>query len=201
MNQPPRFVYFMRPVGQLGPIKIGNAEVPGARLITYMAWSPVDLEIVATVPGGFDLERNIHECFADHHRRGEWFDPAPKLLAAIEALKRGEPITNAIDLSARKGSIRSKIKLNIHPLIKQRMLFLQSLNAQLRNRGKRMRKILDMPDHIQTIVDRWRGDWRDPIGTMICPTPAEMEALIAFKEGLPDTAVARDYPDWARIAA
>lgn len=49
-----RYVYFLRPAGQDGPVKIGCSTAPQSRLEQYMSWAPFPLEIVATVPGGFD---------------------------------------------------------------------------------------------------------------------------------------------------
>jgi hypothetical protein len=110
-----RFVYFVRPVGQDGPIKIGVANVPTKRLAQIMAWSPVDLEILVTVPGNGALERNLHECFAYAHVRGEWFSPVSDLLKGIASLKQGAAVEEAFDLSNRTGSLWKK-----HPSIMAR---------------------------------------------------------------------------------
>lgn len=100
-------VYFLKPAGLPGPIKIGFGNTPRARLRQYMEWSPLRLEIVTTVPGSLELERNIQECFVDCHSHAEWFHPHPRLLEAIEQIKSGVPVEKAIDLSNRLGSIRS----------------------------------------------------------------------------------------------
>lgn len=101
-------IYFMRPVGWTGPIKIGCSIYPEKRVREMMMWSPVELEIILEIPGNHDLERNIHSCFVDAHSHNEWFHPTPRLLGAIAAMKSGTPVEQAIDLSARQGSIRSK---------------------------------------------------------------------------------------------
>jgi len=104
------FVYFIKPVGLKGPIKIGLASTPKSRLRQHMENSPIPLEIVATVPGDLALERNIQECFVDCHSHAEWFHASPSLMAAVAAISAGTPVDEAIDLSNRKGSIR-KAKL------------------------------------------------------------------------------------------
>lgn len=99
------YVYFIKPVGLAGPIKIGCSWLPQSRLESLSTWSPFPLEIVTTIPGRQRLEKNIHECFADLHLRREWFRADDRLLNAVERLKAGEPIDQVIDLTKRLGKI------------------------------------------------------------------------------------------------
>lgn len=103
----PREIYFIKPVGQDGPIKIGCSSNPRLRLGQQMAWSAYPLEIICTVPGTIALEKNIHECFIDCHSHGEWFHATPRLLTAIARIAAGVPISEAVDLNARQGRIHS----------------------------------------------------------------------------------------------
>lgn len=84
------FVYFMRPVGQAGPVKIGCSVMPERRLLALSEWSPVPLEIVATIPGRGDLEGRFHVHFADDYSHREWFRWSPRLEAVMTAVARGE---------------------------------------------------------------------------------------------------------------
>jgi hypothetical protein len=102
----PTQVYFIKPIGMDGPIKIGCSWHPRERLKTLMSWSPYPLEIITTIPGGYQLERNIHECFSDLHLHREWFTAKPRLVAAIEKIKNGSPVEQSIDLNHRIGSIK-----------------------------------------------------------------------------------------------
>lgn len=102
------FIYFVRPVGMLGPIKIGFSTVPESRLLSLAVWSPFPLEIVATAPGTFRLEMKIHNCFAHLHLHREWFSPSRELVAAIDAIRDGKPLEDVIDLASPTGSIRSQ---------------------------------------------------------------------------------------------
>lgn len=102
------FVYFIRPVGQNGPIKIGCSGLPKSRLHDFTKWSPIALEIVALVPGSYELERSLHSCFAHVHRHFEWFEATEELLAGIAALQRGAAVEAAFDLTKKTGSIRSR---------------------------------------------------------------------------------------------
>ena len=54
-------VYFVRPVGMRGPIKIGCSKLPENRIKSLMVWSPFELEIAVAIPGNFKLEKAIHE--------------------------------------------------------------------------------------------------------------------------------------------
>lgn len=90
MNRVPRYIYFMKPKGFAGPIKIGCSYIPASRLLALSFWSPFELEIIAVAPGGFDVERSLHERFAEQRGKYEWFKETPELLDLVDALKRGE---------------------------------------------------------------------------------------------------------------
>lgn len=74
-------VYFIKPVGQDGPIKIGHSRHPEGRLATYLQWSPVELELVATIKGaGEPLERRIHYYLREDRLHHEWFRPSDRVM-------------------------------------------------------------------------------------------------------------------------
>ena len=106
----PSQVYFMRPVGMPGPIKIGCSSVPLSRVEVLSVWSPFPLEIAVAISGSWALEQALHSVFAECHSHREWFFATPKLLRLIDALKSGTPIEEAVDLTASTGSIRLKQK-------------------------------------------------------------------------------------------
>jgi ribosomal protein S30 len=118
-----RVVYFIRPVGQVGPIKIGFSVAPDVRLIRMAAGSPLPLEIVATIPGSASLERAFHETFAYAHSHFEWFHPVDDLLRGIHALQQGVTLEDAFDLTKKSGSIRKsnpKIRERFTPEFRER---------------------------------------------------------------------------------
>lgn len=43
-------VYFVKPVGMDGPIKIGCTTTPAARIESLTIWSPFPLEVLVTIP-------------------------------------------------------------------------------------------------------------------------------------------------------
>ena len=83
------FVYFLRPVGQDGPVKIGFSCRPEERLQTYLSWSPVPLELAATLDGEPWLERYFHRRFHSSWLHHEWFSASQKLSAAVEDIAAG----------------------------------------------------------------------------------------------------------------
>ncbi len=71
-------VYFIR-AGNEGAIKIGRATDPRKRLAALQTASPAPLLLLAVIENGD--ERAFHTQFAAHRLNGEWFHPAPELLA------------------------------------------------------------------------------------------------------------------------
>lgn len=96
-----RYIYFIRPEGMQGPIKIGCSNKPARRLIALSVWSPYPLEIIAVAPGDLTLEKRVHEYFAAERWHHEWFLASPRLLTACELLKRNVPLFEAIPLDGR----------------------------------------------------------------------------------------------------
>ena len=88
-------IYFMRPQGSVGPIKIGCSRWPDKRLVEISHWSPVPLELIAVAAGSFKLERYLHEKFGDTRMHKEWFVATPELLAAIDRVIGGQSIMDA----------------------------------------------------------------------------------------------------------
>lgn len=82
-------VYFIRPVGMSGPIKIGCSEGPLGRLHQHSRGSPVELELITSMEGDGAVERSIHAMFMRDHLRNEWFAWSPKLQALIESVQAG----------------------------------------------------------------------------------------------------------------
>jgi hypothetical protein len=77
-------IYFLRPKGERGPIKIGSSAAPEQRLKTYQIWSPQLLELVAYCPAHHNTERWMHRHFLADWLHGEWFDWSETLQEAID---------------------------------------------------------------------------------------------------------------------
>lgn len=96
------YVYFIRPVGMLAPIKIGRSEAPKDRLSSLMSWSPFPLEIVATIEGDNSLELKLHTRFAHVRTHREWFLADVDLLRGVDLLIAGKSVEEAFDFNISK---------------------------------------------------------------------------------------------------
>lgn len=76
-------VYFIE-CGENGPIKIGHAVHPMARLENLQIGCPYELRLIRTLAGGRYREFRIHTKFKAIRIRGEWFQRTPELLQWIE---------------------------------------------------------------------------------------------------------------------
>jgi len=85
-NLPRRTTYVYFAGAEDGPIKIGFAEDPEARLRILQTSYPYALRILGTIEGGQELERSYHRRFSKFRMRGEWFNRHPELLDAIRQI-------------------------------------------------------------------------------------------------------------------
>lgn len=178
--KPGRHVYFVKPVGMEGPIKIGCTVHTEERIIGLSVWSPFKLELMVAIPGDYALERNIHNCFADLHSHREWFEAGDRLVSAIEKLKAGVPVDQAINLADKRGTILMGSRAKKPP--KPGHEGLRGYETRLRHAGNRADKIVGertvMPDQVNTIIDRWKSlhGWPHKPDARR-PTPAEFAYL------------------------
>ena len=108
-NAPSPHVYFIKPIGQRGPIKIGCTRFIGARLDTLAHWSPTPLEVVAAVPGNFKIERHLHKRFAADRLHKEWFSWSQELSDGIGMLVAGASIEDAFSIERRTRTVWGKV--------------------------------------------------------------------------------------------
>lgn len=192
-----KHIYFIKPVGMDGPIKIGCSDKPAKRLITLAAWSPFELEIIGSVPGGFSDESRLHRRFSDLHTRKEWFMSSPALRQTIEIILAGTPIAEACRALAVKKPIRNQKRPAKTP---DRQMFIEY--------GRRLRKaywgLWDKdapgawykPDDVAKIMHDWRSD--KGVGhTPITPTP---EQIARLEEVLSDPKKHGQFKTWERPA-
>lgn len=83
---PQRYVYFVGP--ENGPVKIGTAFEPVARVAELQTGNAEHLWFWAVCEGGLSLERTYHEKFAADRIRGEWFARTPALEREMKRLCR-----------------------------------------------------------------------------------------------------------------
>lgn len=197
-GQRPQVVYFAKPIGFPGPIKIGCTCWPEQRVKDLSVWSPFPIELLAVIPGTFLLERNLHDCFADVHSHREWFQPSDKLLSGIEALIAGKPIEQAFDLSARVGRITKKRGGGQwSPCMRLGM----SWGGKLRHAENEAREIRGQPMWIPKEIDDLITDIK---GGKAFPLTAEQEVRLQAIVADPATHMltrSQRFPDLKAVAA
>ncbi|UXZ57051.1 GIY-YIG nuclease family protein [Curtobacterium sp. Arg-1] len=85
-------VYFIQQ-GSSGPIKIGCSRNLTSRLNSLRTSSSEPLHVLGTVPGGFELERQMHQALDAFRLNGEWFTPSLKVLRLIRKQLELSPST------------------------------------------------------------------------------------------------------------
>lgn len=87
LNNDKGTIYFIKS-DETKEIKIGytSGEVE-KRLKSLQTGHPYKLQVLATMPGSRDDEKNLHERFASSRLSGEWFKPYPDLLVFIATVK------------------------------------------------------------------------------------------------------------------
>jgi hypothetical protein len=185
-------VYFMKPIGMDGPIKIGCSAAPPARLIALSVWSPYPLELIGSVPGTSRQENYLHRCFADVHSHREWFHSTPKLRAVIKRIVESGRIDGAADVLEPKGPVRKTARIVRLP---EHVRFLE-LKGDVRTaerllRAKNERGAWRQPADVENIVKRWSaqvyqgGGWK--------PTDQERARI---EDYLADPAAHSVIPSW-----
>ncbi len=89
---PTGFVYFIEAVG-LRAVKIGFSHDPQHRLAELQPSCPVQLRLLAAVPGTESIESTLHHKFLNQRIHGEWFhlekdSPLDRMVKSIDAGER-----------------------------------------------------------------------------------------------------------------
>lgn len=100
------FVYFIRPIGMRGPVKIGCSKNTAQRLMTLALWSPFPLEVAAALQGDFKLEARFHSLFHEHLSHHEWFNACDEIDAAIAAIHDGAFDMGVLPKRGRRSAVR-----------------------------------------------------------------------------------------------
>lgn len=162
------FIYFMRPIGQLGPVKVGCSIQPLSRLAQYQAWSPIPLEVFFSFPGGPKIEAALHAHLADTFSHHEWFHASEKLQRIVAGLRDGRAWGDLITLGQKSPMRSASARRIVTQSTRQRQSYLMRLHHAA-NRVK-----LWVPQDVYSICSRWSGYGREP---SIHPTPQEIVRL------------------------
>lgn len=82
-------IYFVT-AAEADLIKVGYSKDPLKRMAFMQAHSPVRLNLMGCVDGGYDLERRLHSYFSEYIAHAEWFHADPVVRETALALIRGE---------------------------------------------------------------------------------------------------------------
>ena len=80
------FVYVIR-AGDIGPIKVGVAKNPEGRLREHQTSNHERLTLLHVLPGGRNLEAELHRNLKDARLHGEWF-AGPEIDGFIKTVER-----------------------------------------------------------------------------------------------------------------
>jgi hypothetical protein len=115
-----RAIYFVQ-AQSLGLIKIGVAIDPMVRIGELRCGSPDILNMLGLIwsDDAQALEGRLHRQFRDHRRHGEWFNPAPAILAyiadhATQADDADRYFVRALDLASRPRRWKRAKRLTTH---------------------------------------------------------------------------------------
>jgi Meiotically up-regulated gene 113 len=79
-------VYFIQADDQRRCIKIGCSGNVGTRFHELQIACPVRLHVIGLCPGGSRVERELQKRFRAYNLWGEWYLPAPEILALVATL-------------------------------------------------------------------------------------------------------------------
>ena len=155
------FVYFIKPIGMPGPIKIGYSKQSESRLAGLLVSSPLPLEIIAKIPGTTTVERTLHACFADTHSHCEWFRPSARLVAAVDAIRRGVPVDEAVDLAKATGVIKVEYAAK-SPERSDFLRFRRAISLAMANANRQLGDAphIRCPDDAAVVIAEWQRQLR-----------------------------------------
>lgn len=180
-------VYFIRPIGMKGPVKIGCSYSPEDRMGTLMTWSPFPLEVAASLPGDGRLERRVHGKFAHLHSHREWFREGDDLTAFVAAVASGVPIEDLIDFSIPPHDLRKKSRGHFSPSRRKYLSYRHRLDWARRRQGDNPRQ--HYPADVYRIIDEW---WRSGPRTDWEPSAEQLRRLDEVLANFPAHAVTWD---------
>ncbi len=112
-------VYLIRAMGT-DRYKIGWAKTPATRRRYLQIGCPVDLKLIASVPGTRRLERALQISHGVHRVRGEWFVFAPLVVdLVIEKMRKTpvpDPSNTRVTLREIADRVRAEARAHKDPL-------------------------------------------------------------------------------------
>jgi hypothetical protein len=168
-----QYVYFFKPCGLDGPIKIGCSVTPHDRMATFVAWSPFPLELIGSVRGTGKDEVYLHRCFWSSRSHGEWFRSTPELRQCIARILELGHVPRDVVPVEQMGKPERRIRTQEHC---RRMSYRMRVDWQTR-RLRTPEGYYTEPRDIRDILDRWSGNRGHERRS---PSPDEFARLDAF---------------------
>jgi hypothetical protein len=189
-----RNVYFIKPVGLDGPIKIGCSEKPAGRLETLSVWSPMPLELIGSVPGTFEDERFLHYCFSEYHSHREWFRSSPQLRETIREILTAGTVDVVRDKLTPVGMIRQAVGRAGRTDEQKRCVSykMRVIWTEKRIRLKGERAAWHAPADVAEIINNW-SERISGRGNMLPPSDEEMRRLDQYLANPTEHSV---HPPW-----
>ena len=200
-----KHVYFLRPVGARGPIKIGCSCEPEKRVRGVEIWSPLKLEIAAFVPGGHREESILHQMFGADRLHGEWFSNSNQLSSVIEfCVRTGKlpPLDYSLDPYRKKRAdpkSKSAMTRRISPVDQRNKSRVTAKLLKAERRVYGFASTYMRPDEIEEIYQSYQGAFSS------LPSDEQLRLLneyIGMLEQLPS--VPTDFvawKDWHKLRA
>lgn len=85
----PKWVYFAR-AGRSSRVKIGTTSSVASRMNGLSHPLIGKLRVLGVVPGGYEVERRMHQRFAEYHVKGEWFTLSGELAEFVARLRKSK---------------------------------------------------------------------------------------------------------------
>lgn len=188
-------VYFIKPVGMDGPVKIGFSHAPWERVKTLSTWSPFELELIGHVHGTFEDEQYLHKCCIDLHSHREWFNSSDELYQAIRQILASGSVNAVRGWLSPKGSIKKKARKPIPPEARRYLSYGRKVmwaERKLRRIGERTNWCT--PDDVKDIICNWKVRVH---GCLKYPEPAAHE-MQRLEEYLSDPKTHSVFPSWLK---
>lgn len=185
-------VYFLKPIGMDGPVKIGCSKQPQGRLQTLDIWSPFPLELMAIVPGDHKDERALHWHFRDSRLHGEWFAWTTRLHALIRRVKaNGSLPPLEVAPYGKTGNGRGNNPGRNHEWSLAKKCITRRVNLAERHAYGYLWIKQSRPARIAAILESYNGVQLPPPSSLLV---AELDAYVAELRSRPKCT--RDWYDW-----
>lgn len=93
------FIYVIRQTEPPRSLKVGKSRNPERRLRSLQTGSPCPLELLYSVPGDGETEREFHAALSEYAESGEWFtkDALPRIKDLVKQQEAAQPCVCVVE--------------------------------------------------------------------------------------------------------